>query len=37
MQEFPEVDKGDWFNMSDVKQKIHPVQVPFFERLVDAI
>ena len=37
MQEFPEVDKGDWFNMNDVKQKIHPVQIPFFERLVDEI
>ena len=37
IQEFPEIDKGEWFTIEDAKRKIHPVQIPFLERLIDEI
>ena len=32
-QEFPEVDKADWFRVDEAKQKINPAQVSFIEEL----
>lgn len=33
MQEFPEVDKGAWFDLATAREKIHQGQAPFLERL----
>lgn len=32
-EEFPEVDRGEWFDLPTAKQKIVPGQVPLLERL----
>lgn len=34
LQEFPEVDRAEWFPMAIAHQKIHPAQCEFLERLV---
>ena len=34
IQSFPEMDKGEWFIISDAKLKIHPSQIPFIDRLI---
>jgi predicted NUDIX family NTP pyrophosphohydrolase len=32
-QEFPEVDRGAWFSLSEAKQIINPAQISFLEEL----
>jgi len=32
-QEFPEVDRADWFDLETVKRKIKPAQFPLIEEL----
>jgi predicted NUDIX family NTP pyrophosphohydrolase len=32
-QEFPEVDRGAWFSLSEAKQVINPAQISFLEEL----
>lgn len=32
-QEFPEVDKGDWFSLDEAREKITPGQIPFLDEL----
>ena len=32
-QEFPEVDRADWFSLDEARQRIHPGQEPFLDRL----
>lgn len=34
IQSFPEVDRGDWFNIPTAKIKIRPDQVSFIDRLL---
>jgi predicted NUDIX family NTP pyrophosphohydrolase len=36
-QEFPEVDRAGWFGVEEARQKIHPAQQAFLDRLVNAI
>jgi predicted NUDIX family NTP pyrophosphohydrolase len=33
----PEVDRGQWFTLDVARQKLHPAQVPFLERLAAQI
>ena len=37
MQEFPEVDKAEWFSVSLAKQKINPNQSNFIEELLSKL
>jgi predicted NUDIX family NTP pyrophosphohydrolase len=34
LQSFPEVDRADWFNVSDARQKINEAQSAFLDRLL---
>ncbi len=36
-QEFPEVDRAEWFKFDKAKVKIHPSQVPFLDRLATEL
>lgn len=36
-QEFPEVDKGEWFNLETAKLKIHEYQVPLIDELTQKL
>jgi len=36
-QEFPEVDKGVWFDMAEARKKIIPGQLEFLDRLIAAL
>lgn len=36
-QEFPEVDKGAWFNEAQAKEKINPAQMALVEELIRSI
>jgi len=36
-QEFPEVDKADWFEIEAAKEKINPGQIVFLDTLVDLV
>ena len=36
-QKFPEVDKGNWFDVSAAKEKINPAQMKLIEELVDLL
>ncbi len=33
MQDFPEVDRGDFFDLPTARQKIHPAQMPLLDAL----
>lgn len=35
-REFPEVDRASWFPMDEARQRIHPGQLPFLDRLQRA-
>lgn len=35
IQQFPEIDKAEWFALDVARQKINPAQVAFLERLVE--
>jgi predicted NUDIX family NTP pyrophosphohydrolase len=37
MQDFPEVDKAEWFSLPDAKSKILPGQAGFLDRLADHL
>jgi predicted NUDIX family NTP pyrophosphohydrolase len=37
IQEFPEVDRGDWFTPAQARVKLNPAQVEFVDRLLDMI
>src|SRR6478736_4184719 len=37
LKQFPEVDKGEWFNTASAKQKINPSQVAFIEELMQKV
>jgi predicted NUDIX family NTP pyrophosphohydrolase len=34
MQEFPEVDRADWFSVNEARKRINPAQVEFLDRLM---
>jgi predicted NUDIX family NTP pyrophosphohydrolase len=34
MQEFPEVDRAEWFDLDAARQRINPAQAAFLDRLV---
>ena len=33
IQEFPEVDRAEWFSLQEAASRIHPAQAPFLTRL----
>lgn len=37
MQEFPEVDRGAWFSMDEARVRIVRSQLPFLDRLQEAV
>jgi predicted NUDIX family NTP pyrophosphohydrolase len=37
MQEFPEVDRGDWFSVDDARTRINSGQIVFLDRLLEAL
>jgi predicted NUDIX family NTP pyrophosphohydrolase len=37
IQEFPEVDRGDWFAPAGARVKLNPAQVEFVDRLLDML
>ena len=37
MQEFPEVDRAQWFTQPEAREKIHPAQRAFLERLAGVV
>mgnify|MGYP001281119190 CR=1 FL=1 len=37
IKEFPEIDRGGWFNIEQAGQKLLKGQVPFLERLISSI
>jgi predicted NUDIX family NTP pyrophosphohydrolase len=37
IQEFPEVDRGEWFTPAQARVKLHPAQVQFVDRLLDML
>jgi predicted NUDIX family NTP pyrophosphohydrolase len=36
-RDYPEVDKGGWFDYHTAKQKINPAQTPFIEELIKKL
>ncbi len=36
-REFPEIDRGEWFNISDAKRKINPAQSALIDELVGKL
>ncbi len=37
MQQFPEIDRGDWFSLPDASHKLFPPNHPFLERLASHL
>lgn len=37
MMEFPEIEKAEWFTISEAKEKILKGQLPFIDKLVEAL
>ena len=37
LQQFPEIDRGEWFNVAQAKLKIIPAQVSFIDQIVDKL
>ena len=37
MQEFPEVDRADWFGLAEAHERIHSMQRAFLDRLVELV
>ena len=33
VQEFPEIDRVEWFGSQEARRRLKPAQVPFIERL----
>lgn len=36
-QEFPEVDRAEWFGLDEAREKLNPAQVPLLDRLTEAL
>jgi predicted NUDIX family NTP pyrophosphohydrolase len=36
-QEFPEVDRAGWFDLTEARERINPAQVALLDRLVEAL
>ena len=36
-QKFPEMDKAEWFILKESKEKIHPSQIPFLDRIIEML
>ena len=36
-QEFPEVDRAEWFDLTAAREKIHPAQAKLLDRLLDHL
>jgi predicted NUDIX family NTP pyrophosphohydrolase len=37
MQQFPEIDRAEFFSIEEAKRKINQAQIPFLDRLVKAL
>jgi predicted NUDIX family NTP pyrophosphohydrolase len=37
IQEFPEVDRAQWFRLDEAREKLNPAQAEFLERLSDML
>jgi predicted NUDIX family NTP pyrophosphohydrolase len=37
MQEFPEIDRAGWFGIEDAREKLVTGQMPFLDRLLEAL
>jgi len=37
MQEFPEIDRAAWFGLDDARTRLVKGQVPFLDRLLEAL
>jgi predicted NUDIX family NTP pyrophosphohydrolase len=37
MNEFPEIDRGGWFSLSEAAKKLFPPNIPFLERLANHL
>ena len=37
LQEFPEIDRVEWFECSEARRRLKPAQVPFIDRLEAAL
>lgn len=37
MQEFPEVDRAQWFGLNEAREKLNPAQVEFLDRLAHIL
>ena len=37
MQDFPEVDRAEWFTLAQARERINPGQVPLLDRLEQAV
>lgn len=37
VQSFPEMDRAEWFDLPSARVKLTPAQVPFLDRLVEAL
>jgi predicted NUDIX family NTP pyrophosphohydrolase len=37
VMEFPEADKAAWFDLDTARQKLHPAQTPFLDRLAELL
>lgn len=37
LQQFPEVDRVEWFGLEDARAKLLPAQLPFLERLAQTL
>jgi predicted NUDIX family NTP pyrophosphohydrolase len=37
MQAFPEIDRVEWFGLDEARRRVKASQVPFLDRLVDAL
>jgi predicted NUDIX family NTP pyrophosphohydrolase len=36
-QEFPEVDRAEWFSIEEARRRINPAQTPFLDRLLQHL
>lgn len=36
-QEFPEVDRAEWFGLDEAREKLNPAQVALLDRLAEAL
>src|SRR5579862_4306310 len=36
-QEFPEVDRAEWFSIDEARRRINPAQTPFLDRLLEHL